>query len=131
MPRALPTELRRRVVEAFENGEGSYKELAERFQVGEASVSRWLRRAREGRLEPTDRHGPRLSRRKLTGEHRAFLNELIEVMPDSTAPELVACLEERFGMRVSETTVKRERRRLGYTPKRGSELRSANSGPTS
>lgn len=118
MPRPLPMELRERVVRAYENGEGTYQELAERFDVGIASVNRWLRRSRAGRLE-ADVKGPTPGSRKIQPEHQAFLREAISEVPDSSAPELVAALREEFGLEVSEATVKRERRRLGFTPKRG------------
>lgn len=129
MPRPLALELRQRVVDAYNNGEGTYRELAARFQVGEASVSRWLRRSREGRLEGSVK-GPEPQKRRLKDVHRAFLRDAIDVLPDSTAPELVAALKEEFGLEVSESTVKRERRRLGYTPKRGSQQGAARGGPT-
>lgn len=119
MPRAIPVELRERVVQAYENGEGSYTELAARFKIGRASVSRWLRRSREGHLEATSRRRPLPQRRVLTEEHLEFIRATLEAVPDSTAPELVAALKEEFDHQVSEATVKRWRRRLGFTRKRG------------
>ncbi len=41
MPEAYPLELRERVVAAYERGEGSFVTIAEKFQVGEATVNRW------------------------------------------------------------------------------------------
>ncbi len=35
-------ELTRRIVEAYERGEGSYATVAAKFQVGEASAKRWV-----------------------------------------------------------------------------------------
>ena len=46
MPRAYPVELRSRVVAAFEQG-GTYDSVADRFDVGRASVVRWVRLARQ------------------------------------------------------------------------------------
>ncbi len=109
MPGALPVELRERVVAAHHNGEGTYAELAERFGVGEASVSR---------------------KRLLQAQHLAWLTETIESMPDSTAAELVEGVEELFGVAVSETTVNRTRRRLGFTPKKGTSSRRSAIGKT-
>jgi transposase len=123
VPRALPVELRERVVKAYNDGEGTYAELAERFGVGEASVSRWLRRDRDGRLaaRPQSRWSP--EKRKLMAEHLEWLEETIEDIPDSTAPELVAALVEVFGVVVSEATVKRARTSLGFTRKKGTPSR--------
>ncbi|WP_394821415.1 helix-turn-helix domain-containing protein [Pendulispora albinea] len=48
MAEAHPLELRARVVEAYEAGDGSYAVIAARFRIGEASVKRWVRRGRRG-----------------------------------------------------------------------------------
>lgn len=125
MPNPLPVELRQRVVDAYNDGEGTYEELAARFQVGRASVNRWLQRARAGDLAPKPRPATVPSKRKLTADHLEFLRQTILDIPDSSAPELVQGLVEEFGLVVSEATVKRARRELGFTPKRGSRSRSS------
>lgn len=123
MPRPLPVALRQRVVDAHNNGEGTYAELAERFSVGEASVSRWLRKAREGDLTPGVRGPMAPEQRMLKPEHLEFLRETLEAILDSTGAELAAALEEVFGLKVSVATANRTRRRLGFTPKRGNNAR--------
>ena len=57
MPSAYAVSLRSRV-EAHHNGESTNTELAKRFKVGRASVSRWLRRERQGDIAPTSRRVP-------------------------------------------------------------------------
>jgi transposase len=47
MAEAYPIELRRRLVEAHERGEGGYTVLARRFSVGEATAKRWVWRFRQ------------------------------------------------------------------------------------
>ena len=47
MPGALSKDLRQRVALAYDNGEGSYAEPAERFQIGIATVKRWMWRRRD------------------------------------------------------------------------------------
>ena len=131
MPNPLPVELRQRVVNAYDNGEGTYEELAERFQVGRASVNRWLRLARAGELKPRRKQGPVPSMRKLKADHLQFLEQTIVDVPDSSAAELVQGLVEEFGLVISEATVKRARRELGFTPKRGSQGRSSEIGKMS
>lgn len=120
MPKPLPLALRERVVAAYNNGEGSYSELAARFSVGQASVNRWLRLARKGSLVPGVRGPMKPEDRLLKPEHLAFLKETIEDIPDSTGPELAAALLEVFDLEVSVATANRARRWLGFTPKRGS-----------
>lgn len=60
MGKSLSNDLRQRVVEAYERGEGTQPQIAERFGVGEASVRRWVALKRKtGGLEPkvADRYG--------------------------------------------------------------------------
>ena len=59
----------------------------------------------------------------ITGEMEAFLIELLNEVPDSTAPELADHLNVAFGVRVSEVTVGRTLRRMGYTKKKPSGAR--------
>src|SRR5512146_729932 len=86
MAEAYPLELRGRVVDAYEAGEGSYAELAERFRIGSASVKRWVRLLRRnGHLRP----------RKKGGGNRSDISvELIEALVarlgDATAGEITA-----------------------------------------
>jgi len=50
---ALSLDLRERIIEAYENGEGSIRELAHRFKVGFATVWRLLKRYRTaGEIAP-------------------------------------------------------------------------------
>ncbi len=122
MPGPHPTALRCRVVQAWEDGEGSFAELAERFKIGEASVNRWVALKRTvGSVEP----------KKMGGNHRPhvvdeaggqFLTETLEVAADCTLIELCAAYEEEFDIRVSPQTMSRTVRRLGFTRKRGSSV---------
>lgn len=58
---AISVEIRERVVKAYLSGmSGTYAETARLFSVGEASVSRWLRKARAGEsLKPGWGGGPK------------------------------------------------------------------------
>jgi transposase len=119
MPAAHPEALRRRVVSTYLSGAGTYREIAERFQVSTASVNRWVqqfRRTQSVRAKVRGKDGPRL----IDPDGDAFIIETLEAVPDSTAPELVAAYEEVFGVQVSDATMKRTISRLGFTRKRGS-----------
>src|SRR4051812_10407033 len=60
MPRACSSDLRERVLAAREAGEGGQARIAERYRVGERTLSAWLRAAREeGRRAPRPRRGGR------------------------------------------------------------------------
>lgn len=120
MPGAYPVEIRERVVAAYENGEGTYEELAERFMVSRATVSRMITLARynEGSVEPKPMGGARHPL-KIQGEGEALVQELVEVMPDSTQDELAEALADRLDVKVHRSTVGRSLARMGLTRKRG------------
>jgi len=46
MAEAYPVPLRTRVVNAYEAGEGSYATIAGQFQLGTATVKRWVAQQR-------------------------------------------------------------------------------------
>lgn len=55
-------ELRERVINAYEAGQGSYPAIGALFAVGEATVKRWVTRYRkEGAVTPRPRGGGTLS----------------------------------------------------------------------
>ena len=120
MPTAHPVELRKRVVDAYFRAEGSYAVIGVRFGVGEASVNRWVQLFRRtGSLEPMPQGAQPGDGRKLFPEHEEFLLETLEAVPDSTAVELHAALEEVYELGIHYDTVRVALRRLGYTRKRG------------
>lgn len=129
MPDPHPVELRQRVVDAYEAGEGSYAETAERFRVGVASVKRWVRQFRqEGSLVPRRRAGGTPSEISATD-----LVLLLWRLPDGNADELTAEYNRRRRAphRVHVSSMKRALHRHGYVVKKNGSGRWSNSGPTS
>ena len=124
MPRPHPMALRERVVRAYEDGAGSFKEVAERFSVGEASVNRWVSlKRRTGSLEPLATGGYQ-GNPKFTDEGLQFIRETLEALPGSTLQELCDAYQEQFGVRVHTSSMHEwVRGRLGMTRKRGSASR--------
>src|SRR5688572_13621760 len=58
MPQPYSTDLRERVLVAYEQGEGSQVAIARRFRVCPATVCNWIRQARqEGRRSPKPHRG--------------------------------------------------------------------------
>ncbi len=107
MARAYPVELRMRVVEAFNNGEGTYDEIAARFCVGRASVVRWVALERDtGSVEPKPMGGAR-HERLIGREGEEFIRRVLKEIPDTTIPKLVAAYEEVFGIQVALRTMGR------------------------
>ena len=115
MPRACSTDLRERVLAAYEAGEGSHAAVAGRFRVGGRTLSRGLRAARaEGRRAPQP---PRRPRAPLGGQ-AAALAELVTDRNDATLAEYADRLAEGTGVRRSVAAVCRALKSLGLTRKK-------------
>ena len=84
MPAPYPTWFREKVIAAYEEGEGTFAELAERFKIGEATVNRWVSRKRRlGTLEPTEREKrARCGKVDVAGEQ--FIRDTVAAIPSST-----------------------------------------------
>ena len=101
MAKADSDDLRRKLLEAHQQGEGSLAELAVRFRV---SVS-WAKRismalGRTGRMERPP-GGPRGPRSKLTPEVQKHLRVWIASQPDLTLREIQGRLHRELRLRAS------------------------------
>ncbi len=115
MPRACSTDLRERVLAAYEAGEGSQAEMARRFRISERTVSRWLRAARvDGRRAPK---APGHRRTPLGGQGVA-LAELVAEQNDATLAEYAERLTARAGVKRSLATVCRALKAMGLVRKK-------------
>lgn len=117
MSHGYSVELRERVVSAYQRGVGTRQEIADIFNVGIATVGRWLRAEREqGTLSPKPHGGgnPRL----LNEEDVKILIELVEERNDRTVVELCAAMLKRTGKKVSRSTLSRELQQAGLTRKK-------------
>ena len=95
MPGPYPKELRERVVNAYLRKEGTYEQLAVRFDVGPATVDRWLARYRErGSVEPSAMGGAR-RKCKVDATGAEFIETILAEVPDSSMDELVILKSKR------------------------------------
>lgn len=118
MPAPLSGDLRVRIIAAWQTGEHTWAELAERFGVGVATVNRLVGRFRAtGSVAPTrQRYG---AAPKLDATAVLVVESLLRERPDSTLAELVQALREETGLHVSEATMGRTVRfRLGWSRKK-------------
>lgn len=128
MAEAHPIELRQRLVEAYERGEGGYVRLARRFCVGEATAKRWVWRFRdEGTVEPRKKGGgtpSEISRREI--------ERILTRFPDANAGEITAEYNRgrRGKRRRHASSIKRALYRAGYVVKKNAFARSSNSDRT-
>ena len=128
MARPASTDLRKRVVEAAQNGL-TYKDAASQFDVGDASVSRWLALLRKtGSLDPKPMGG---SEPTLGNDEREVLKYLVWQAPDATLAELADQLDAEVGVRVSASTISRVLIAMGISRKKRRSSTTVGRTPTS
>ena len=128
MAEAHPIELRQRLVEAHERGEGGYILLARRFCVGEATARRWVWQFRRlGHVKPLDKSGGTPSEIS-----RQELEAILARRPDANAGEITAEYNRgrRGKQRRHASSIKRALYRAGYVVKKNFFVRSSSSVPT-
>ena len=117
MPGPVSVDLRRRVVEAYKQKEGSYRVLARRFSVAEKSIRRWVQReAATGSLAPSSkRRGPLP---KIDEAGRAAIRAMLEEQCDLTNVEIAEQLAERGIADTSSSGVSRALAKMGWSRKK-------------
>ncbi len=114
--RAYSEDLRTKIVEATERGM-SKVQAACLFGVSLSSVKRYARMARRGRsLAPKKVPGRPL---KIGKDARRLLEEDIKERPAATIVDRRRFLERMVGIRLSDSTVRRLLKRLGFSRKKG------------
>jgi transposase len=112
-------DLRERVAGAFKAGDKTDEEVAELFQVGEATVHRWRRLQREtGSLVPRPPRGGGMPPR-VAPEQYALVREILKKEPDPTIPETAWEFHGRTGRSVSPASMGRILNKLGLTRSTG------------
>jgi len=122
MPKPHPVELRARVVAAYEDGEGTYEDVATIYRVGRASVDRWMsRRRRTGTVAAAGHGGGQPA--KVDGRGQAALKGWLKEQPDLTLFELIAKYLAVFAVAVSRSAMGRTLQRMGLTRKKRLSMR--------
>jgi transposase len=89
--KTLSVDLRERIVAAYDAGDVTRAEVAQRFRVSEAMVKKLLQQRRRcGDIRPQHHRCGRKPR--ITPEHRKRLRELVAEKPDRTLAELRSCV---------------------------------------
>ena len=113
---AYSEDLRKKIVQALRRGSGK-SQAARTFSVSLSSVKRYAKLAEKGRpLAPKKRPG---SQPKTGEEARRLLEADLKERPAATLAERCEFLERVCGVRVSESTLSRLLRRMGFTRKKG------------
>lgn len=129
MPNPYPIALRKRAVDAYEDGTETYAQVAARFSIGLNTLLRWVQRARAtGEVAPLDRGGGWQSPIDLTR-----LRRLVDERPDRTTDELTRAYNRGTprAARVHRSSVLRALQRSGYVFKKNDPARRNWIGPAS
>ncbi len=116
--RAYSTDLRERIVRAVAAGQ-PMRVTARQFQVHVNTVKRLI-----VRFEQTQTVQPRPipgAQRQIAGTREAILRERLAAAPDATVLEHCAWWEQTQGQHLSEATMWRALRRLGWTHKKNAD----------
>lgn len=137
MAKAFSDDLRRRFLSAYDRGEETLEELAERFMVSLAygkKLRGQLRRT--GQMERIEQR--RGTPRKLLDEHREQLRRWLAAVPDLTLEQLREKLGQERGLVISRAQVARALKRMGLklkkshsTPRSATRRKTAAGGKSS
>lgn len=123
--RAYSTDLRQRVVTAYDAGEGTQEQLAARFAVSTSWVRKVLRQRRDtGSIGPRPHGGGHA--RAFDGQAAARLRQAVRDDPGATLEEL----GRAAGVACSVSAVYQSLKRLGITRKKSRGGRPSRTGPS-
>ncbi len=119
--KAYSEDLRERIVEAVERGTGK-SEVARTFDVSLSSVKRYVGMAHEGR--PLTPKKPPGLRPKIDEQGKRLLEADLQERPAATLPQRREFLRRVAGVRVSDSTVSRMLKRMGWSRKKDRWVRA-------
>lgn len=110
-------DLRKKIIEVYEQEKISIRHLAKRFYVAKSFVQKLLKQEQQtGDISPKRQGGN--SPPKVQGADLVTLTEIIENNNDATLEELCELLEGQTGVKVSRATMGRISQNLDYTFKK-------------
>jgi transposase len=115
--RAYSLDLRQRIVDAYQHGQGSIAEIAEQFSVSTFFVKKMLRQWRQtGDPAPLPHGGGKPAR--LSHRHRQLLARKVRQQTDLSLSELQQLLSEQESVDVHLSTISRALSKLGLPRKK-------------
>jgi len=110
-------DLRKKIIQAYINKEGSFRDLAKRFSVSLNFVwLLWKRYQLTGSVRPKPHAGGQAS--AMDQEHLAILRDLVRQQNDATLVELRDQLHEKTGLQVSTGTIYLALKKLNISRKK-------------
>ena len=128
--KTISVDLRERAVNAYENGEGTYQEIADRFCIGRTTLCDLVRLARYAdTLEPLK--GRRRTDHRIDEAGRERIQALVLASPDATIAELTDAYNADATKPVSPSTLGRAVRAMALSRKKSPSGRSSGTRRTS
>ncbi|MBD1868898.1 transposase [Cyanobacteria bacterium FACHB-471] len=120
MPAPLSSDLRQRIIAAYDAKEGSQRQLAKRFKVSPSFIRDLMRHHREtGSVQPKPHGGGAVA--KLGKEQLPIVEALVTAQPDVLLEELCERFAERTQVEVSVSTMQRAVCKLKLSVKKNTE----------
>lgn len=111
MAAAYSLDLRKKILSAWQNKEGSQRDLAKRFKISLSFIRDFLRRYREtGEIAAKPQGGDRRS--KIKGKEQELLQKMVTEQSDIYLREIQSALQQRTGIDVSVSSLCRTLKRL-------------------
>ena len=119
MPAAYSMDLRRKIIFAYENGQGSIVTIANRFQIATSTIVSYLKRKREtGDIKPIE-YKP--GKKTIIDEKgRPVIRRWVERKPDIILSELCEKYQKRFNVKVSLSMMDRALKQMNFRRKKKS-----------
>ena len=118
MPTAIPVEVRKKIVSAYEKGTRTQVEIAEIFDTTNRTVCRFVKKSRNGEgLAIKERSGRPSPMNK---EGLATLKDIVLSKPDKTIIEYCSLFQKKTGIYVSRSAMGRFLKKLNLRRKKKS-----------
>ncbi len=117
--RAYSIDLRQKVVDAYDRGVGTQRQIAETFGVSRSFVEKLLQRRRStGNIAPS-LHGGGV---KPVLDNEALVRQLVKEEPDATLKELCEAVNRQRGVRVSVSNMCTRLKHMGLPRKKSHSM---------
>lgn len=116
MPAAYSIDLRTKVVQAYKDGRGTIKEVANLFNIAEKTLKNYLAREKQcGNLEEDIRIGKKSS---VEEHHRCYIKQRILDEPSIRLLDLCEELKSEYNLTVSESWMCKIVKKIGFVRKK-------------
>jgi len=117
MAAAYSMDIRQKILSAWQNKEGTQRELAARFKVSLSFISEFFREYREtGEIAPKPQGGDRRS--KIKDQEEELLKKIVTEQNDIYLREIQAAIKEQTKIEVSISSLSRTLKRLDIRRKK-------------